>query len=83
MEVDSTISAQEDEILKSEDMRKIFVGGIPKDQSDEDIKTFFEGVIGGTVTDQVIIRKETGKSYFGFITFETSNMVDEVGLITD
>jgi len=78
MEVDSTISAQEDEILKSEDMRKIFVGGIPKDQSDEDIKTFFEGVIGGTVTDQVIIRKETGKSYFGFITFETSNMVDEV-----
>jgi hypothetical protein len=78
MEVDSNASVQEEEILKSEDMRKIFVGGIPKDQSDEAVKTFFENVIGGTVTELIIIRKETGKSHFGFVTFETSDMVDEV-----
>merc|ERR1712183_525720 len=59
-------------------MRKIFVGGIPKDQTDDDIKSFLESAIGGTVTELIIIRKETGKSHFGFVTFETSNMVDEV-----
>jgi len=79
MEVDSqTTSAMEDEVLKSEDMRKVFVGGIPKDSTDEDIKAFFENAIGGSVTDLVVIRKDTGKSHFGFVTFETSNMVDEV-----
>jgi len=78
MEVDSQTSAMEEEILNSEDMRKIFVGGIPKDQTDDEIKSFFESAIGGTVTELIVIRKETGKSHFGFVTFETSNMVDEV-----
>jgi len=79
MEIDpQTTSAMEDEVLKSEDMRKIFVGGIPKDQTDDEIKSFFENAIGGTVTELIVIRKDTGKSHFGFITFESSNMVDEV-----
>lgn len=68
-----------DPCLDNEEMKKIFVGGIPADSKDEDLKTFFEGICGGTVTDHVIIRKDSEKkSHFGFVTFENSELIDEV-----
>ncbi|XP_065644440.1 heterogeneous nuclear ribonucleoprotein A0 [Hydra vulgaris] len=68
-----------DLILDKEEMKKMFVGGITTDSTDEELKTFFEQVANGKVSDHVIIKKDTDKkSHFGFITFETSEMVDEV-----
>ncbi|XP_057302574.1 heterogeneous nuclear ribonucleoprotein A0-like [Hydractinia symbiolongicarpus] len=66
-------------ILDTEEMRKMFVGGISPESKDEELKAFFESMCDGKVSDHVIIRKDTEKkSHFGFITFETSQMVDEV-----
>merc|ERR1712226_543757 len=68
-----------DPILDTEEMKKIFVGGIATDSKDEELKAFFEKLCGGTVTDHVIIRKDKGKSsHFGFVTFATSELVDIV-----
>merc|ERR1712055_277121 len=70
-----------EETLDNEEMRKIFVSGIPSDAQDAEFKTFFEGICGGTVTDSQIVRKEgqsEKKNLFGFVTFETSELVDEV-----
>merc|ERR1712241_522639 len=58
-------------------MRKIFVAGIPADVTDEVLKTLFEEVGSGTVTECEIVRKEGKKNHFGFVTFETSELVDE------
>lgn len=71
-----------DPILENEEMKKMFVGGIVADSKDEDLKTFFEE-FGVTVSDHVIIRKDKDKekksqNHFGFVTLETSGMVDEV-----
>merc|ERR1712212_1007768 len=70
-----------DECLNNEEMRKIFVAGIPSDAQDDAFKSFFEGASGGSVTDSHIVRKEgqsEKKNLIGFVTFETSELVDEV-----
>jgi len=70
-----------EECLDNEEMRKIFVRGIPSDAQDDEFKSFFEGICGGTVTESSIARKEgqsEKKSLFGFVTFQTSELVDEV-----
>lgn len=68
-----------DPILDTDEMKKMFVGGITPETKDEELKEFFESVSNGVVTDHVIIRKDSEKkSVFGFVTFETSEMVDEV-----
>jgi len=67
-----------EDCLDNEEMKKIFVGGIPADSKDEDLKAFFEGICGGAVTEHQIIRKDDKKSVFGFITFESSELIDEV-----
>jgi len=68
----------EDEILNSEDMKKLFVAKIPIDSKDEDLKSFFENICGGVITEHIVVRKENAKSHFGFFTFESSHLVDEV-----
>merc|ERR1719209_1163763 len=68
-----------DECLDNEEMRKIYVSGIPIDVTDEDVKSLFEKVSGGTVADVAIVKKDGEKrSHFGFATFETSELVDDV-----
>merc|ERR1712121_389725 len=68
-----------DPILNTEEMKKIFVGGITPESKDEELKDFFEKVSGGKVIDHVIIRKDSEKkSCFGFVTLDTSDLVDEV-----
>jgi len=70
----------QDEILSNEEMRKVFIGGIPNDATDEEVKTILETTSGGSVTDVQIVRKEreTGKIPFGFAVFETSEQVDDL-----
>jgi len=68
----------QDPICESEEMRKIFVGGIAIDSKDDELKTLFEE-LGVTVAECVIVRKDKEKrSHFGFVTLENSCMVDEV-----
>merc|ERR1712002_653650 len=68
-----------DSILDTEEMKKLFVGGIAQDAKDEELKAFFENICNGTVTDHVIIRKDKEKkSHFGFVTFASSELVDLV-----
>ena len=74
----------EDPICKTEEMRKLFVGNIAIDSTDDEVKEYFESVSGGVVEDHVVIRKDTDKkSHFGFITFEKCDVVDEVLLKRD
>merc|ERR1711973_132283 len=71
-------TTNEDAILESEDMRKLFVSKIPIDTSNEDIQSFFESICGGSVSDMSVVRKTDAKTYhFGFITFDSSKSVDE------
>merc|ERR1711928_217974 len=66
-------------ILDSEDMKKLFVSKIPLDVTDEELKSFLEGVCGGNISDMTVIRKPDAKTYhFGFLTFDSSQLVDEV-----
>merc|ERR1712183_374708 len=68
-----------DEILDTEEMRKLFVGGIAKDATDEEFKEFFETQCGGEVSDAVIIRKDNDKkNHFGFVTFAQSELIDNL-----
>jgi len=68
-----------DPILDTEEMKKLFVGGIAKEATDEEFKALFEEVSGGTVTDHVIVRKEKEtRNHFGFVTFESSALIDSV-----
>jgi len=68
----------QDAILNSEDMKKLFVTKIPKDANDDELKSFLESMSGGTITSFAVIRKETARNHFAFVSFETSAMVDEV-----
>jgi len=68
-----------DPILETEEMKKIFVGGIASDSKEEDIKQFFEELSGGEVTVQAIKRNDNkGKKDFCFIILASSEAVDEV-----
>jgi len=75
----SNMEVGEDTILDSPDMKKLFVNKIPLDVTDEELQSFIEGVCGGTITETSIVRKEGAKSYhFGYVTLESSHLVDEV-----
>lgn len=70
---------QEDEQAKAYfKTKKIFVGGLPQNLTQEEFKSYFEKF--GTIINGVIIYiKESGKSRgFGFITFDSEEAVDEV-----
>lgn len=60
-----------------EDMRKMFVGGIDKETTDDEFKELFSTY--GEISAHHIIRKEGSKSdrMFGFITFAQCDSVEE------
>lgn len=58
--------------------KKIFVGGVPSTVSEEEFKDFFSKY-GKVVEHQIIRDHETNRSRgFGFIIFETEEIVDEL-----
>jgi len=65
-----------DDILDTEEMRKVYIAGIPSTTQDADLKSLLESQ-GGTC-DLSVVRKEDKKNLFGFATFETSDQVDEL-----
>jgi RNA-binding protein Musashi len=58
--------------------KKMFVGGLPPDVTDESFRSFFEQF--GTIEDSVVILdKDTGRPRgFGFITFASEDTADKV-----
>merc|ERR1712168_60281 len=73
-----------DAILDTEEMKKLFVRGIPKETTDEEFKEFFESHCEGTVTEVAIIRKDgQQKNTFGFVTFAESELIDKLLLKKD
>jgi len=61
---------------EEEQSRKLFIGGISFDTTDESLRSYFEK--HGNITDCVVIRESsTGKSKgFGFVTYETEEEAD-------
>jgi len=74
-----------DEILDTEEMKKLFILGISPDATDDEVKAYFEEQAGCTVTDIAVIRRDGNekKNLFGFVTLESSEHVDELLLKKD
>merc|ERR1712168_573297 len=73
-----------DEILDTEEMKKLFVRGIPKETTDEEFKEFFESHCEGSVTEVAVIRKDgEQKNTFGFVTLAESELIDKLLLKRD
>merc|ERR1712180_260387 len=83
----TTIMATElirDDILDTEEMKKLYVKGIPKETTDEEFKEFFESLSEGSITEVAIIKKEGEQKYtFGFVTFNESEQIDKLLLKRD
>jgi len=68
-----------DAIVDTEVMKKLFISKIHMSVTDDELKCFLEGVCGGSITELQIIRKPDAKSYhYGYLTFDTSNLIDEL-----
>jgi len=73
-----------DDILDTEEMKKLYVRGIPKDATDEEFKEFFETQCEGSITEVAIIKKDGEQKYtFGFVTFAESELIDKLLLKRD
>ena len=61
-----------------EQVRKLFLGGLSSDTSEEDIREYFGKY--GEITNAVVIRDKVNKKSrgFGFVTFKTLASVDDV-----
>jgi len=76
-EATTTVQYIQDAVLDTDKMKKLFVAGIPDDCKEEELKSFFEGICDGEVTEQVIVRKEKKKG-FAFLSFANSGLIDEI-----
>jgi len=68
----------QDPILDTEEMKKIFVRNVSNDKSKEEVCKFFEDLMGEKVDGQIIVNKDPKKPNFGFLTFQSSNSIDEL-----
>jgi len=68
----------QDPICDTEEMKKIYVRGVPNDKTKEELQKFFEDFTGETAEVQIIQNKDPKKPNFGFITFQTCKCVDEL-----
>lgn len=67
------------DILESEPMRKLFIGGVDRSTTDGDFAAHFGQY--GTILDSVLIKDKedpTKHRGFGFVTYDTSDSVEEV-----
>jgi len=65
------------DIMESEAMRKIFIGGLSRETTDEAFAEHFGEY--GTMVDKVIIKdQEQNSRGFGFITYDKSECVENV-----
>lgn len=66
-------------ILDTDEMKKLYVRGIAHDATDEEVKDYFEEQTGSTVAHVDVIRKgDEKRNRFGFVTFESSDIIDEL-----
>jgi len=70
------VSTESARAHEHEQMRKIFVGGLNWETSDEALKKYFSKY--GNIVDCVVMRDNNGKSRgFGFVTFDKVSCVDD------
>lgn len=60
---------------ESEKLRKIFIGGLNWETSEEGLKDYFSK--WGTIVDCVIMKKDGKSRGFGFVTYASSKSVDD------
>jgi len=63
------------EFEEMEPMRKMFIGNIPKDATDDEVKAAFPEEL--EVEDFAVVRRDGNPKIFGFITFTKCDSVDE------
>ncbi|XP_031568629.1 heterogeneous nuclear ribonucleoprotein A1-like 2 isoform X2 [Actinia tenebrosa] len=62
-------------MTESEKLRKIFIGGLNWETSEEGLKDYFSE--WGTIVDCVIMKKDGKSRGFGFVTYASSKSVDD------
>ncbi|XP_005187286.2 ribonucleoprotein RB97D [Musca domestica] len=72
-----TVSDEDDEICEVEHLRKLFIGGLAAETTDENLRKFYSK--WGKVVDSVVMRDPVTKRSrgFGFVTFTKIAMVDK------
>lgn len=65
-------------MASSENLRKLFIGGMDRSSTDNDIKAALESY--GNIVDCVVIKDSVTKQSrgFGFVTFDTVEAADSV-----
>jgi len=69
------------EFNEREAMRKLYVGKINKETTEEEFKEYFSTF--GEISDAVVIKKEKDEKCFGFVTFKVCDDLDEYLLKRD
>lgn len=64
---------------EEEQLRKLFIGGISFETTDEDLNTYFSQY--GTLTDCVVIKDGNKSKGFGFVTYETEEEVCDLSVL--
>lgn len=64
-----------DDLEKNEQMRKLFIGNIPGEATDDEVKAIFEPF--GQIEKWEVVRKDGEKKVFAFCTFSKCEMADE------
>lgn len=69
--------SQQEEVADMEHLRKLFIGGLSPQTTEDSLKSFYQQ--WGEVTDVVVMRDPVTKRSrgFGFISFSKSSMVDQ------
>jgi len=62
------------EFEEMEPMKKMFIGNIPKEATDEEVKELFSDF---EIAEFTVVRKENNPKIFGFVTFTQCDDVDE------
>lgn len=63
------------DLEENEQMRKLFIGNIPGEATEEEVKGLFEPF--GNINHFELVKKDDNKKVFAFVTFEKCEMADE------
>jgi len=76
IEIDESNYTTPKDLEENENMKKMFVGNVPKESTDEEIKEYFGGIEGVELAELDIVRNNN--KCFGFLTFAKCDDVDDV-----
>ncbi|XP_049356146.1 heterogeneous nuclear ribonucleoprotein 1-like [Solanum verrucosum] len=78
VEVKKTVPKEDMQVKGSPKTKKIFVSGLPLTLTEDELKEYFSSY-GHVLEQQIMLDRESGRSRgFGFITFDSENVVEKV-----